>query len=108
MALRFPEATKANTGSGVGEPVPIREQVTTTQVPSMINFGSSRIPEPQFPMPQSPMPQDSYLYRTVGVTYVRTGKIEIDTPTGKVLLELSDSPTPDGSLSTDDADPSPS
>jgi hypothetical protein len=101
MALRFPEAAEANTGSGAGEPVPVKQQVTTTQVPSMIYLGSSRIPEPQFPMPQFPMPQGSYLYRTVAATHFRSGKIEIDTPAGKVLLELSDCPTPDGSPSTD-------
>jgi hypothetical protein len=100
MALRFPGAAEVNAGSGAVEPVPIKQQVTTTRVPSMINLGSSRIPEPQFPLPQFPMPQDSYLYRTVAMTHFRTGKIEIDTPSGKVLLELSDRPLPDGSTTS--------
>jgi hypothetical protein len=99
MALRFPAAVDA--GSGAVQPIPIKQQVTTTQVPSMINLGASRIPEPQFPLPQFLLPQDSYLYRTAAMTHFRTGKIEIETPSGKALLELSDHPLPDSSTSTD-------
>jgi hypothetical protein len=106
MALRFPAAVDA--GTGEVQPIPIEQQVTTTQVPSMVNFGPSGIPEPQFPLPRFPLPQGSYQYRTAAMTFFRTGKIEIETPSGTALIEISDRPTADAAPSTDDADPSPS
>jgi hypothetical protein len=101
MALRFPAAADAGSGVVQVQPVPIERQVMTTQVPSMVNFGSSRIPEPQFPLPL-----DSYQYRTAAMEFYRT-KIEIETPSGTALIELSDRPTTDASPSTDDTDASP-
>jgi len=96
MKLRFPAAVD-DARLGAFQPVPIEQQVTMTPLPGMLQYGSSQIPEPRFPLPQ-----DSYNYRTTVMEFART-RVEIETPLGPILIEISDPPTPDRSAGPDDA-----
>jgi hypothetical protein len=89
MALRFPENAAADTNTLLSNQLPIEQSVFQTRVPTALETGAQRIPNPAFPLPG-----DAYKYRVAGMTHFRVGRYEIQTPLGTAIIELNDQPFP--------------
>jgi hypothetical protein len=90
ITLQLPAEAAAEAEMVGSYKLPITEAVVQTRIPTLLEMGAVRIPDPEFPLPA-----DAYKYRVSTVTHVPLGKYEIATPEGQVVMEISDLPFED-------------
>jgi hypothetical protein len=87
MALEVPENASADADTSASSGIPIEQSVFCTRIPTVLEMGAARIPDPVFPLPP-----DAYKYRLAAITHFRKGTYKIATPLGEATIELNDLP----------------
>jgi hypothetical protein len=91
VALTVPNNATADTDTSTLGELTIEQSVFRAQIPTVLETGTERIPNPIFPLPSN-----AYEYRVSELTYFRQGTYEIETPLGKVVITLRDLPFIEG------------
>jgi hypothetical protein len=86
-ALQLPGEAAADMDRSASSNLTVEQAVFRTRIPSVLEIGAERIPNPVFALPP-----DAYKYRIAAITHFRIGTYEIETPEGQVVIKLSDLP----------------
>ena len=87
MAVRFQENASAGMDSSASSNVPTEEAVFRARIPTVLEMGAARIPDPTFPLPSN-----AYKYPVAAINLFRTGIYRVETPKGEAVITLGASP----------------
>jgi len=87
VALTVPDNASADMDTSASTEMPIEQSVFRARIPTVLEMGAARIPNPTFPLPPN-----AYKYRLSQITHFRQGTYEIQTPLGKAVITLSELP----------------